>query len=49
MESVGINMDNYDELIFEENDYIMHKLGGYPDFFVILFLTLKTKFAYTRL
>lgn len=31
MESVGIDMDNYDELIYEYKDDIMHKLGGYPD------------------
>ena len=31
LKSVGIDMDNYYELIFEENDYgIIHKLGGYP-------------------
>lgn len=31
LESIGVDMDNYDELIFEYSDYIMHKLGGYPD------------------
>ena len=31
MESAGVDMDNYDDIIFEDNN-VIHKLGGYPCF-----------------